>query len=581
MSSPKKLSAPMLFVLYAVASFVAIVGYQFFFPEAPEPLPIYSFSWRVANGVRRYVSAFPALSMAAVIGSFGFGARTEGKLGRFSPRFLEAMRVPLFTVIVGSLLYAALFLFVLPLADDSRSDMLMKGRLFDASADRATQAVENGEMREAGAYLTICEQIWPSSPRTEKARDAVSVRLLGPALPEADAREEMTPRTTAVPGIRAGTTVSEAIALARAAFSDGLFFDAHWFATFAERLAKAESGERAIAARIAADAWNAIAGMEPSAKDKEAFEVFSQKREGYKATLAQDWIRAYYIYAALYKTQKKDPDVVKFFKRSEEGAKSVSFFIDEVGSSIGEADLDVFLSLPRTDGGREVVAIRRLHLFADIAYGEGFELVSFAADGQLRYRVESKYVKLVPFENSRPGTVALLLAIDRESEKLRWTPKWTAGKAPDAVSTRVMLDAPYENITLAVRAGRGVETLSIVDLNRGAEILKSYGFIADAFNAEIMRRLVEPFAFLSLAVFVLAAAWRFRARSGPGVLGIPVLLFLPVATDVLVQAYRYMATASSATFAVSLPFAAALSAALAYQVVLLLLALVFLAGQRA
>jgi hypothetical protein len=581
MPNEKRLSAPTLFALYAVASFAAIVGYQFFFPEAPEPLPIYSFAWRITHGVRRYVSAFPALSMSAVIGSFGFGSRTEDKFGRFSPRFLDAMRVPLLTVIVGSLLYAALFLFILPLADDSRADMAMKGKLFDASVDRADQAVKNGELREAGAYLTICEQIWPSSERTEKARDAVSIGLRGPTSSKTDEPAKMSEPKPSFTGIREGTTVSEAIASARSAYSEARYFDAHWYATFAERLAKAESGERAIAARLAADAWNAISALEPSAEDKETYAVFSRKRQGYQATLAEDWIRAYYIYADLAKTQKKDPDVQKFFKRSEDGAKTVSFFIDEVGSSIGEADLNVFLSLPRKDGGRDVAAVRRLHLFADAAYGEGFELASFAADGRLRFRVEAKYVKLVPFESAEPGTVALMLAIDRETEALRWTPKWTAGTAPDAVATRVMLDAPYELLTLAVRAGRGVETLSIPDLNRGAERLTGYGFVADSFNAEIMRRLVEPFAFLSLAVFVLAAAWRFRARGGPGMLGVPVLLFLPVAADVLVQAYRYMATASSATFAVALPFAAALSAALAYQTVLLLLALVFLAGQRA
>lgn len=589
MADKRRVSTPLLLLIYAVASFLFSISAEFIFPSAFEPLSFFFFRWRFFNGVAEYAAAFPAIALAAVMGSFGFGDWEELGDDRFSPRFLELMKAPLLTAIGAAILYAALFLFVQPLARDSIADMRSKGVLFETAAEKAIAAVKREDWKEASGYLGICQKVWPNSPATSEARDLLEIGLAGIRAKENQERFSDQNEKTATadfPGISASTTPTQALDLARRALSSKRYFDAHWLATLAERLARPGAIEKAAAARMAAAAWNAIAAMEPSGSDRKAFSIYKKKREGYAAVLAEDWIRAYFIYEELSMTEKGDPDVVRFLKVSETGTKSISFFADEVGVSIGAVDLDVVLSLPGTGAGRDILRIRRLHPFADSAYGEGLEFLSFDAAGNLRYGVESPFVKAVPLrlsdadEPADSRTALLLLALDREDEALRWAPKWTAGTEKETLGTRIVLAVPYENLLLAVRARRGTETLSIPELNEGSRILADYGFIAETFRAEILRRFVEPFAFLSLSVFLLAIAWRSRAPRHMGMAGIPILVLLPFALDVLVQGFRQLGTTSATVFALALPFGAAIAATVAFQGVLLLTALIFLAGQR-
>ncbi|MFA6506000.1 MAG: hypothetical protein WCT14_07875 [Treponemataceae bacterium] len=588
MADERRISAPLLLAVYSAASFSLIALWEFIFPKTFEPLPTFFLKWRFFHAAATYSSTFPAVALAAIAGTFGFGNWGHSGDERFTHDFINSIRTPLITSFVAALMYAALFLLVQPVSLDAIADMTAKGILFRTSAEKASIAIVRENWKEAGGYLNICQQVWANSPETENARDRLQVGLAGMRAQENGASSAPPGRKAggSHPGVNAATTTTEALELAKKAFSAGRYYDAHWLATLGERLAKPGASEKASATRLATDAWNAISATEPSDANKSAFSLYKRKRDGYAALLAEDWIRAYFIYEELSLTQQNDPDVSRFLKVSAEGIKSISFFANEVGASIGAVDIDVVLSLPRKDGGRDILRVRRLHPFADAAYGEGLELLSFDSGGTLRYGVEASYIKAVPFriENSVygsfSGTALIMLALDREDESIQWKPQWTKGSAPGAIGTRLMLDVPYENILLAARARRGVGALSITELDTAAAILPPYGFIAEAFRAEMLRRFSEPFAFLSLSILVLGIAWRTRAPKGTGIGAFLVLGFLPFAFDVLVQSYRLLASTSATLFAVMLPFGAALTATLAMQVGLFIISLFVLAGHR-
>lgn len=588
MAEQRRLSAPVLLAGYALFSFIAIALREYFFPQTPEPLPPFFLKWRFFHAALTYASAFPAIALAAIAGSFGFGAWGLSGDDRFTHGLFEEIRTPLITSFVAAAVYAVLFLFVQPISIDAVGDMKSKGILFKTSVQKAEAAIARGDWNEAGGYLSICRQVWPNSPDTKEARDRFEV---GSAANRAQRSLKRTadqaPKTgVSFPGTTARTTATEALALSRKAFAAGRYFDAHWLATLGEKLAKPDASEKAQAARAATEAWNAIAKTEPNASDKSAYSIYKRKRDGYAAIQSEDWIRAYFIYEDLISTRQDDPDVTRFLKMSEEGLRGVSFFANEVGSSIGAVDLNVVLSLPRNDKGRDILRIRRMHPFADAAYGEGLELLSFDAAGNLRYRTEAPYVKAVPFSVEHPdqgridATALIMLALDREDESVRRRPKWTQVAVPISSETRLMLEVPYENLLLAARARRGAAALSILELEKSAAVLQPYGFVAELFRAEMLRRFIEPFAFLSLSVFVLGMAWRTRAPKGTGIGAFLVLALLPFAFDVLVQSYRLLASTSATLFAVTLPFVAALAATLALQAVLLLISLLVLAGHR-
>ncbi len=589
MDSGKRVAAPLLMAIYAVGAFAVVVAFAMLLPGEKEPLAPFGGSWRFFRGVLSYVSLFPAIALSAIAGAFGFGAFGGRAEDRFDSGFMEEMRPMLLTVIAAAAFYALLFLFARPMARDALNDMAAKSVLFKSAAAKADSAIAAGDLREASGYLAVCQRVWPNSPLTEEARESLTVET-------SSERAELSGKgrsaqagkrpADAFPGVSRETTANGALAAARKAYREKHYYDAHWYATLAERIADGGAPEKAEAARLGADAWNAIAKTEPSGADKRAFSVFKRKREGYAAILAENWIKAYYIYEKLAEEEPEDPDVDRFGKISEEGVSSVSFFADEVGASIGAVDFDVFLSVPRDDGGRDVLRVRRLHPFADAAYGEGFELLSFGKSGKRIAETASDYVKIVPFRVEREDgpplsrTAFLMLALDRDDENKRWGPRWK-GAAPPGPGTRVVLDAAYDDLLLAAKARKGADRLSLPELNRAIAALPPFGYIAETLRAEIMRRLSEPFAFLSLSIFVLAIAWRSRARKSAGAGGVLVLLILPFSMNVLAHGYRLLSSTASTLFAAALPVSASLAAVLAFHTALLILALVFLAGQRA
>lgn len=594
----RRFPANLALFTYSIVTFLLFAAYHFLFPGPAEPLSLYAFSWRFTATIVDFSTFFPAVALSAIVASFGFGGSDMGTEGRrFSPQFLEAMTGPLITVIVAAGLYAALFLFALPASLDARSSMSEEGALFRTAAAMVETEMDAGRWREAARSMATCERIWPNSPETESIRDKLRLGL--EELRNAGAEESMpSPGISsmakgkdmgpAMPGVRPPLDAVEAISLSRKVLAQGHPFDAHWYALLAGRIAKSGSPEAAIASSLAADAWNAVSSTEPSAKDKEAFAIFKRKREGYRAVSGSDWIRAYYIFEELSRTVPNDPDVQNFLAMSEEGARSVAFFADEAASAIGSVETGALFSIPHgQNGGRDVLRARSLNQFEDASYAEGLELLSFAADGILKYRLEAKYAKLMPFtvdtvEESHPvaRTALLLLALDRKDPSAKWTPTWHGSGRPDAVETRIILDAAFEDLALASKARRGVEILPLDDLDASAKRLAPFGFVSEAFRAELLRRYSEPFAFLAAAIVALALGWRFRSLRGAGAFGVVMLAVLPFVLNLAVQLFRLVSSTASAAFVLALPFGAAVAAALAFQGMLLIFSLIYLAGQR-
>lgn len=578
-----------LLAAYCAVAFVAAVAFRAAFPPPGNPLPVADFDWRFAAALVDYVGIFPAVALAALVGAFGFNAEEQGEEARFSARFISAMTWPLVATLVAAAVYAALYLVVLPSALNAQASISVKSDLFRSAADKAAAAAEEGSWTEASRAMAICERIWPNSPLTGKTRDALDVALSRLRSSPVPAPAEAPPAGPLLPGTRRPASAADALVQARAALEAGRPYDAHWMAAAAARLAAPGGPEAADAARLSSLSWNEIASLEPSGADAAAFATYRRKKEGYAAASAGDWIRAYFIFEDLSRSAGDDPDVRKFLALSDAGARESAFFIDEAGASLGNVDVDALFSLPGSDGGRDILRAKTLRSYADAAFAEGLELLSFDRRGGLRYRVEAPYCKLSPLfvEAEEPGgkgralTSLLFLGIDRSDPEIRWKAVWTGPEAPPAARrNRAVLGIAFEDLALASRARRGASSMSVGDLELAADRLASAGYLPDAFRAESVRRLCEPFTFLALGVFALAYGWRLRSRRGAGPVGAVILLALPFGTDFLVQAVRLAVGTAVAASASALPAAGAALAAVGLEAFLLIAALVFLAGQR-
>jgi hypothetical protein len=377
------------------------------------------------------------------------------------------------------------------------------------------------------------------------------------------------------------------LGLAETAFAEERYYDAHWLATLADRLARRGSVESAAAARMASRAWNSIASLEPSAREVHAYSLYHLKRDGYEAMVSQDWIRGYYIFQDLKELTPQDPDVINYLSICENGAARIAFFTDEMDMGIGELLTGAVFSIPLTglpagevSGRRVVVRIESLSTFDDFSYAVGLEIAAFNENGRPLYRAEAPYAKIIPMMvRDRSRVVFLLRALDRNDSSIWYEPVWSGTPPADLGDAQIALDITYENFLLLSKARRRVDSLFMSDLFAMGNNFEAYGYIPQVFQHEILRRIIEPLMLLPLGVAAIIIGWRFRAKKRPKFLGVPMLVILPLVFNWIVHVIRSLTNTLGLWLLLSLGFTIAVAAFVIGILFLFIIALIVLAAQ--
>lgn len=582
------LSFGALFVFYLLFSSLAVLGFRYFFPGQAPPLPSLARSWNLIQGIFALLSLLPALIMSALVFPFGLYPQNESEVTRFSPRFFQLIKGPIVAAICASLVYGLLFFIVQPGVQNFRADLKSQGIFFRLAQGRAQEHAGRGEWPQAAIFIGLCERIWPESPGIEELRREADVHLaeiegreqmeLAEALVERDYWDTV---PSGIPDQRKPLGAADALSMAETALREERFYDAHWLATLAERLAGPGSPELGEAPRIAALAWTGMASLAPNARDRELYSLYRLKQSGYEAMLAGDWIRAYYIFLELRKLSPGDPDVINFLAQSEREARKTAFFTDEIDTRVGEILTEAVFSLPANSprgGGRGVMRFAALSVFADYAYGFGVEFISLDGEDRILSHFTAPYAKILPITlNSQGQTLMLMRVLDRYDRDKRWEPAWIV---PAAGDSQIILEIDYETFRLLAQVRQGLDDLSLGQIFNAAKSLETYGYIPQVFQSELIYRLSEPLFLLPMAIVAIILGWRFRARKPPRYAVIPMLFVLPLVFNGLVYAYRYILNVLGIWTVLSLGFSSAL---LIYTVgagILFVLSLIMLASQR-
>ncbi|MDR3192431.1 MAG: hypothetical protein LBT87_05145 [Treponema sp.] len=582
------LSFGALFVFYLLFSSLAVLGFRYFFPGQAPPLPSLARSWNLIQGIFALLSLLPALIMSALVFPFGLYPQNESEVTRFSPRFFQLIKGPIVAAICASLVYGLLFFIVQPGVQNFRADLKSQGIFFRLAQGRAQEHAGRGEWPQAAIFIGLCERIWPESPGIEELRREADVHLaeiegreqmeLAEALVERDYWDTV---PSGIPDQRKPLGAADALSMAETALREERFYDAHWLATLAERLAGPGSPELGEAPRIAALAWTGMASLAPNARDRELYSLYRLKQSGYEAMLAGDWIRAYYIFLELRKLSPGDPDVINFLAQSEREARKTAFFTDEIDTRVGEILTEAVFSLPANSprgGGRGVMRFATLSVFADYAYGFGVEFISLDGEDRILSHFTAPYAKILPITlNSQGQTLMLMRVLDRYDRDKRWEPAWIV---PAAGDSQIILEIDYETFRLLAQVRQGLDDLSLGQIFNAAKSLETYGYIPQVFQSELIYRLSEPLFLLPMAIVAIILGWRFRARKPPRYAVIPMLFVLPLVFNGLVYAYRYILNVLGIWTVLSLGFSSAL---LIYTVgagILFVLSLIMLASQR-
>ncbi|MCL2720862.1 MAG: hypothetical protein FWD47_05935 [Treponema sp.] len=574
MINTEKLRSPQyIFIIYIVVSSILILLYRFIFPSSLPPLPMYAGSWRFMQGFLEIFNLFPALALSALVIPFGL-ASFEENYQSFSEIFFKRLLSSVVTAIAAAIIYGLIFFLIAPLVKNHEDNMRFTGSLYQLAKNNAQESARAGEWFDASQFLAICDRIWHNSTELELLKRDVALNL---DRSENERRENYTidiyPLSSEQP-----IDATMAMTMAQTAFDEERYFDSHWLAGLAIRLA----GQRnivqvAAATQLESEAWDMIASLAPNQRETHIFNLYHLKLSGYQAMQTGQWVQAYYIFQQLIGHTPNDPDAVNFLAASEQGAALTAFFIDEVELSVGEILNGAVFSLPSEDG-RVVLRFSSLTLADDVSYGFGFDYMGFDNDMNLKTSGTARYVKLLPFTlDESPKILVLTQALDRYNEDRSFRSQWQLGSEP---AGGILLDIDFEEFLLLSKVRRGLSNLQIRELFTAARSLEKAGYINQIFEAEILNRLGSALFFLPLSIFIIIIAWRYRARQKPRYLFVLLLPVLPVIFHGLVFLYRSVFNTLGIWLVISAGFSAAIIIYIVALAVTLFISLITLSAQH-
>jgi len=587
----EKLRSPQwVFIIYIIVSSVLIMIFRFIFPGLEAPILLYSRNWRLVKGLLELFNWYPALALSALVIPFGFVSHEEN-FQSFSNVFFKRLLVSVIIAICAAVIYGMIFFLALPVVKDVEEDMRYSGELYQLSKLHIKERVSDGEWQEAAQFLAICDNIWPNSPELADIRIDININVDKIQSMENQERYQartalardwrnsnmMTADLSALSGNQQPLTSTQAISMGSAAFNEKRYFDAHWLFTIGGRLAVEGSAEAVNAARYASDAWNMIASQAPNLREQHLYQIYHLKLSGYQAMNTGDWIRAFYIFQELLTITPDDPDAVNFLAASERGAKETAFFIDEMELSLGQILTGALFSLP-DNNGRAVVRFSSLTASDDVAYGMGFEYMSFNENSRLVTSVRSRYAKLLPvILNEKQQVLILTHALDRDNKEKYYDSELLAG---NKTTGGMLLNISFEELLLLSYIRRGLLKLQVTDLFLAAEISNNFGYVYQIFQAEILNRIGSALFFLPVAILIIVLGWRYRAKKKPRYLFILMLPVLPVVFLGFVFLYTSLINTLGIWLVLSMGFGLALTIYIVIMAVFLFVSLIALSAQH-
>ncbi|MCL2412061.1 MAG: hypothetical protein FWC97_10515 [Treponema sp.] len=581
----------MIFILYIFFTSVLIMIFRAIFPGSEAPLTIYASNWRWIQGMLTVFNLFPALALSALVIPFAILSNfISDNQPSFSEIYFKRFTGLVITAICAAVIYAIIFFFAMPLVKNQEEQLRFNGGLFHLARANAIESADSGEWEAAAQFLNIADAIWPNSPGLDGLRDRIHINLRARLFEESGdralARSALIQGRQDV-GMQTGfiqtagqdeVDAAEAIIMSRVAFNEMRFFDAHWLANLAMRLAPNGSAQEVLAAQLASEAWNMITVQAPSRREEQLFRFHNMKIAGYQAMNAERWIEAFYIFQELLSLTPDDPDVRNFLTISRRNAVQTAFFIDELNLSLGEIINGALFSLP-IENGRAVVRFSTLTISPDVAYGIDMEYMEFDANNRLLASVVSRYVKMLPITlNDRQQILVLTHALDRDNEENAVTSVWLYGYAIHP--TFFILDISFEDFLLASHIRQGLPNIQIIELFNAAARLGAAGYIPQIFHAEILNRFGIVVFFLPIAIFTIVIAWRYRAKKKPHYLIIPMFFILPVVFHAFVHLYRAVFNTMGIWLILSAGFLPALIIFIVILTALLFISLIVLSAQH-
>lgn len=518
-------------LLETLIVFGLCVGAGFIFSEEPDWALINPMLYKFQTGLLYFFNLLPAIFITGImVGySWGFGKKKVNPTHRFSEVFVVYLKNVLITSLICTSLCFIATEVGIPLISYSRINMEENTK---NTAEYIGLAKKNLAIGDYGAALFYANYVLDLSPDSAEAMELVRFIEENQYLQRQDKiAKEKSENTSIITSKTASMTIPELMENAIDCYASKDYFNAHYYASLVLEISKSRDGNLASAKQLASDAWNKLTEIDAFENDLSG-QVFHRKKEGYTALTAGDYSKAYYIFYELLEKYPLDYDIKNFYEISKELLSTRYFFIDEtLDKQQFEKFRNVFFTLPRLDGGKDIISIKGITSIEStggmIQYLRGFSIVSYDKNEKWLMSLSVPYAKMCSYplenmsqelidyisaiSNTRFVPYIFLKSVDRKSESIFLEPRFE--KSEDYKSeftTTYVMPLPFEDFAMLCDVSHGPDTMSLISLYRFASIASDYGYSTEIYSQSLINRLSYPLLLLICFIFSSILAWNSR-----------------------------------------------------------------------
>jgi hypothetical protein len=564
-------------VLYVLTCGVCLL-IGFFAPPEPDLLGIFITKWKVYKGLLLFISLLPALQISAIVTGFSsaVGTAFSSINGKGNPR-IPAPKKSARLVYIRGVIQLTLICLVLtitgteliaPILRLSQNSMKSSSGAYHECIELTRSYIDKGDAARALIYLERARLLSPNGPETVSLFTELEYAYLAP--PSLGKKEPL-PRYSSLSGLRPDVprqtapaedrllSVDDMYDRAFKAFNEKRYFDAHYYAVLASEFSDPRNPRNKQAQELASRAWNILNDPVTSDMDAESMALFARKREGYSAITKGDYLEAYYLFRDLAK-EYSDPDITRYLDIASQNLVKTYFFLDETYNIESfEVKHNVYFSLARPDGSRDVVYIEGIaysgELGEAVQYLRNFSLIRTNPQNELEYSLSVPFAKMIATPASAvdpdliPGYTGdtakgvpklLLHGVGREEPGTELLPVYSWYAEGELVSANtypplqsygdmLVLVMPFDDINLIAEAVYGPESMSLYSLWNFAPKAVDYGYSAELYYTSLIGRIVFPLLLFVLSLLFAAGGWNYRLTKGSRfnplwILGVPIFM---------------------------------------------------------
>ena len=394
----------------------------------------------------------------------------------------------------------------------------------------------------------------------------------------------------------AGYTILQLLERSKEAAEKKQWFDAHYWAQLAVDACDGTNTNLPAATQAANYAWKQL-NLPVEFDNSAEREYYKKKREGYKAYVSGDDLKAYYIFLSLGESsaeKRKDPDVIKFFELAKENVENQYFFFDETENMNQLADSqNVYFTLDYPDGTSNVFYISKsMDIKRDgglVRYLEDFNVIHYDSNGDFRYSFHVPYAKVTAqlvseIDESSHASLGIsrkwksvpvitLQSVDRTTEGVISKPVFEFDRTGIPVhilnklgmkaleeedsmtsvisfvnvpkSTMMILPMPFSDFHVINEASSGADTMSLLSLYKFLPDAVEYGFSKEVFVENFLQRITYPFIALIMLILCASIAWNYRIDDPKEIFKFRWILLIPALGTItlfIFSAFRYLFT---------------------------------------